>query len=256
MNLDDFLITYLACGAPFGVFYFFQNRTKFVAGKLWLSTIITFAFWIPFAFRLLRENKILNKVFSSDAEVILDVAQEKKLKLIQKQFENFLRESNLKISLYEFRETIDRYIGLSLTNQSNIGEASVKDKELFRISKNKNVELAAICLYRRNQKRLLFHHIQARQDFLHFINKLSEFGSNKKIIDNLAVEFLSILKDFEAIIAFEKMFSSTPQTKKYSAVKQLEKDLWNTEIHKLLSPDLTSIRLQIMTAMTKLRGKD
>ncbi len=131
MNLTEFLIIYLACGAPFGVFYFFQNHTKLVLGKLWLNTIITFAFWIPFAYRHLHENKILNKVFSSDAEVILDVAQEKKLKSIQKQFENFLRESNLKISLYEFRETIDRYIGLTLINQTDIDAASVTDRELF-----------------------------------------------------------------------------------------------------------------------------
>ncbi len=223
-----------------------------------MNTIITFAFWIPIAFQLLRENKLFNNPNTSkfDAEVTLDLTQEKKLNLIQKQFEKILQESCLKISIYEFRETIDRYIGLKLANQSNSGKVSVADKEIFRISENKNVELAAICLYRRNQKRLFFHHTRARQDFLHFINKLSDFSADRKIIGNLAVEFVKILNDLEANNELEKMFSSTSQTDKYFAVKQLEKDLWNIETHKPLPTNQISTRLQTMTATANLRGKD
>jgi len=252
MNLTDFLIIYLACGAPFGVYYFLQNRTKSVSNNLWLNTFFTFAFWIPIAFRLLRENKILNKsVFIFDTEVI----QEKKLNLIQKQFEHILQESSLKISIYEFRETIDRYIGLTIANQSHNEKVSLAEKEFFRISENKNVELAAICLERRNQKRLFFHHKGARQDFLHFINQLSDFSADKKIIGNLAIEFVKILNDFEANALLEKMFSSTSQTDKYFAVKQLEKAIWNTEIHKPLPTKQISTQLT-MTATANLRGKD
>ena len=244
MNLTDYLIIYLACGAPFGVYYFLQNRTKSGSSKLWLNTLITFAFWIPIAFRLLCENKILNKSINLkfDAALTLDATQEKKLNLIQKQFENFLQKSSLKISIYEFRETIDRYIGLTLANQSHSEKVSITDKEFFRISENKNIELAAICLYRRNQKRLSFHHIQARQDFLHFINELSEFSEHKKIVGNLAVEFVKILNDLEANTLLEKMFMKTSQTDKYFVVKQLEKDLWNTEIHKPLPINQISTR--------------
>lgn len=244
MNLTEYLIIYLACGAPFGVYYFLHNRTKSGSSKLWLNTLITFAFWIPIAFRLLRENKILNKSVNLkfDVALTLDATQEKKLNLIQKQFENFLPESSLKISIYEFRETINRYIGLTLANQSHSEKASITDKEIFRISENKNIELAAICLYRRNQKRLSFHHIQARQDFLHFINQLSEFSEHKNIISNLAVEFVKILNDLEANTLLEKMFMKTSQTDKYFVVKQLEKDLWNTEIHKPLPINQISTR--------------
>lgn len=258
MNLTDFLIIYLACGAPFGVYYFLQNRTKAISSKLWLNTFITFAFWIPIAFRLLRENKFLNKSVTAkfDTEQGLDATQEKKLNLIQKQLEQILQESSLKISIYEFRETIDRYIGLTLANQSHSRKASIAEKEFFRISENENVELAAICLSRHNQKRLFFHHIQARQDFLHFINQLSEFSSDKKIVGNLAIEFVKILNDFEADTLLEKMFSSTSQTDKYFAVKQLEKAIWNTEIHKPLPTNQISTRFQTMTATTNLRGKD
>ncbi len=254
MNLTDLLIIYLACGAPFGVYYFLQNRTKSVSGKLWLNTSITFAFWIPIAFRFLRENKLLNKSvsFNFDAEV----TQEKKLILIQKQFEQILQESSLKISIYEFRETIDRYIGLTYANQSHSRKASLADKEFFCISENKNIELAAICLDRRNQKRLSFHHKGARQDFLHFINQLSETSADKKIIGNLAVEFVKILNDLEAETALEKMFMEISQTDKHFAVKQLEKAIWNTEIHKPLPTKQNSTRLQTMTATANLRGKD
>lgn len=258
MNLTDFLIIYLACGAPFGVYYFLQNRTKFVSSKLWLNTFFNFAFWIPIAFRLLRENKFLNKSAAAkfDTEQGLDATQEKKLNLIQKQLEQILQKSSLKISIYEFRETIDRYIGLTFANKSHSRKGSLADKEFFRISENENVELAAICLYRRNQKRLSFHHIGARQDFLHFINHLSEFSSDKKTIGNLAVEFVKILNDLEAQPALEKMFIQSSQTDKHFTVKQLEKDLWNTEIHKPLPINQISTRLQTMTATANLRGKD
>lgn len=250
MNLTDYLIIYLACGAPFGVYYFLQNRTKSVSSKLWLNTLITFAFWIPLAVRLLRENRILNN--SVNAEAI----QETRLNLIQKQLEKCLQESSLKISIYEFRETIDRYIGLTLANQNNGEKISVTEKEIFRISENENVELAAICLYRRNQKRLSFHQTGARQDFLHIINKLSQFSERKEIIGNLAVEFVKILNDLEARNELEKMFMETSQTDKYFAVKQLEKDLWNKEIHKPLPTNPISTRFQTMTATTNLRSKD
>jgi hypothetical protein len=51
---------------------------------------------------------------------------------------------------------IERYIGLTYANQSKNEKAGLADTELFRISKNNNFELAAICLDRRNQKRLSF----------------------------------------------------------------------------------------------------
>ncbi len=162
----------------------------------------------------------------------------------------------MKISIYEFRETIDRYIGLTYANQSNTRKANLADKEFFRISENKNIELAAICLDRRNQKRLFFHHKGARQDFLHFINQLSETNADRKIISNLAVEFVRILNDLEAETTLEKMFMETSQTDKYFAVKQLEKPIWNTEIHKPLPTKQISTRLQTMPATAKLRGKD
>lgn len=251
MNLTDYLIIYLACGAPFSVYYFLQNRTKSVSSKLWLNTLITFAFWIPIAARLLRENKIFSNSVSAEA------IQEKKLNLIQKQLEKCLQESSLKISIYEFRETIDRYIGLTLANQIHGEKISVAEKEIFRISENENVELAAICLSRRNQKRLSFHQTGAQQDFLHIINKLSEFSERKEIIGNLAVGFVKTLNDLEAKNQLEKMFMETSQTDKYFAVKQLEKDLWNTEIHKPLPTNPISTRFRTMTATTNsLRGKD
>ncbi len=254
MNLTDYLIIYLAGGAPFGVYYFLQNRTKTVSSKLWLNTVITFVFWIPIAFRLLRENKILSNFtnLKSDSETI----REKRLYLIQKQLEKILQESNLKISIYEFRETIDRYIGLTFANQNSNEKSSIADKKNFRISENKNVELAAICLYRRNQMRLSFHHTKARQGFLHFINQLSEFSDTQKIVSKLAVEFVKILNDAEAKTLLEKMFIKTQQTDKYLVVKQLEKDLWNTEIHKPLPTNQIPTRLQTLTATTNLRTKD
>lgn len=241
MNLTDLLIIYLACGAPFGVYYLLQNRTKFVSGTLWLNTFYTFAFWVPMAFKLLRENKFLTRSVSHtfDAEAI----QEKKLDLIQKRLEKILQGSGLKISIFELREMIDRYVGLTYAKQNKMEKPSLAKKELFSISKNNNLELAAICLDRRNRTRLSFHQKEARQDFLDFVEQLSETSADSKTIGYLAVEFVEVLNDFEAKAALEKMFISDSQTDKYFDVQQMDKAIWNTELHKPLPVKQISTRL-------------
>ena len=241
MNSTDILIIYLACGAPFGVYYFLQNRAKLASGKLWLNTFFAFAFWIPAAIEFLRESKFFNRTASIDRDT--ESIREKKLNLIQKRFEKILQESSLKISIFEFREMIDRYIGLTYAQQSKNEKPSLAEKEIFRISKNNNSEIAAICLERRNQKRLSFHQTGAREDFLGFVSQLSETSAYSKVIGVLAIEFVKTLKDLEAIAALEKLFDSDSQTGKYFDVKQLEKAIWNTEVHKPLPAKQISTRL-------------
>ena len=52
MNWNDLIIIYLACGAPFAVYYYLQNRNLNEKNYLYLKTLFRFLVWIPDAFRL------------------------------------------------------------------------------------------------------------------------------------------------------------------------------------------------------------
>jgi hypothetical protein len=136
------------------------------------------------------------------------------LQSIQKQIEKNFSESDLKISVYEFRETIERYVGLTLINQSNATVSRVEDEEFLRAAQVSNVELGAICLNRRNQNKLSLHQTEARKDFLHTINQLLRFGSDEKSIEQSAVKLVAVLEDRDVHIELEKMFTHWRQTGK------------------------------------------
>jgi hypothetical protein len=110
--------------------------------------------------------------------------------------------------VYEFRETIERYIGLTLTDQSN---AAGKPRRGRRVSPRRanvsNVELGAICLKRRNRNKLSLHQTEARKDFLFLTDQLLKAGSDEENLEQSAIKLVSILKDFDAQNELEKMFA-------------------------------------------------
>ena len=261
MNLYDFLIIYLACGAPLGVYYFLQNRKTPKFENLWLKTFINFIFWPPFAYRILRENKIsqnfLNRVFGNKSS--LDADAEKNIYEAQRRLEQIFFESRPKISLYEFRENVERYAGLTLAGQfeNKKNQTERAEFEIFRIAGNKNAKIAAACLERRNRERLSFHQTQARHDFLNVLAKLSDFQSDGfEKLKAAATRFATLLNDAEAQTAIEKMFDGQTQTENVSSVKNAETELWKSETRKPLLTRPISARLKAMSATTGLRSKD
>ncbi len=258
MNLIDFIIIYLACGAPFGVYYFLQSRNETESPVIWLKIFLTFFFWIPFAFLLVRQFLVSNKNLQSNYYLTpaFEARDEGNIYLIQKEIEKKFSESRLEFSLFEFRETLERYVGLTLANQETFTKVSEQEKEIFRIAENSNIELAANCLHRRNRKLLAFHQTEARQDFLQLIRKLSGSMTDKKNLENLAIDFVRLLKDKQALNSLEKIFATNLQTDILPSVLHGEKDLWNPQEHKLLRAQPNSTHFQAIRATTALRRKD
>jgi hypothetical protein len=258
MNLVDFIIIYLACGAPFGVYYFLQSRNKTESPIIWLKIFLTFFFWIPFAFLFVRQFLASDENLHSNYYLTsaFEVKDEGNIYLIQKEIEKKFSESRLDFSLFEFRETLERYVGLTLANQETFTKVSEREKEIFRIAENSNIELAANCLHRRNRKLLAFHQTEARQDFLQIIRKLSGSMTDKKNLESLAIEFVRLLNDKQAQNSLEKIFTANLQPDIPPSVLQREKDLWNPQEHKLLHAQPNSTHFQAMTTTTALRRKD
>lgn len=255
MEITDLLIIYFSAGAPVAVYFYFQNRDRLNLEKLRLKTLFIFFFWLPSAFRFLLRNKFFQKTFlpKLNKKPFFLNKREKKLYEFQKQLENTLQENNSGISIFELRETLDRYVGLTLAVRA---ETSVETgKEFFRAAENKNAELAAKCLYRRNRQRLFFHQTSARQDFLHVIKTLFLNTSDKKNFVVLTCEFVKALQDFEARKLLEKLFAGKSSNDKHHSFMISEKDLWKHETRKPLPANSISTLAQTISA-TNLRKKD
>ncbi len=255
MNPIDFFIIYLACGAPFGVYYFLQNRTAPDSRLLWVKTLLNFIFWMPAAFLFLNRNAGLKKRFLSNFNKIA-AARRKNLQSIQKQIEKSLPESNLEISVYEFRATIERYVGLTLANQANCAGSRAAGEELFRAAQANNVELGAICLNRRNRNRLSLHQTEARNDFLHLTNQLLKLGSDEKNLEQSAIELAAVLRDRHAQNELEKLFARSLPVGNRLNIPKTENDLWKPEAPKPSPAKPAAYHSPALKAMPNLRSKD
>ena len=256
MNLRDLFIIYLACGAPFGVYYFLQNRNRLETKILWLKSLFRFVIWIPFAIQMVVRNSLITNLYNNgfDRAAESDSKKELEIEEIKKFFENILSEKKFKLSIYEFREAFNRYAGLSLEIQNEPEEISLPEKEIFRITNHGNKKLAETCLHRRNRKRLSFHQKLARRDFFEMLDKFS--GHTKR--DNLfeqTVKLARLLGDSEAQKQVENLSGESLQTAGKENVKNTG-EIWNPEKHKPLTETKISTNLQVLPATANLSNKD
>lgn len=259
MNLRDLLIIYLACGAPFGVYYFLQNRNRTETKILWLKSLLRFVVWIPFAFRMVARTSFLtnlyNNGFAKSSES--DLKTEMEIEEIKKTFERNLSEAAPGLSIYEFREAFDRYAGLSIEVKNDNRDISPAEAELFRITNHSNKKLAEICLNRRNRKRLSFHQKIARRDFFELCKKLFDNSAEPQTLIAKADRLSVLLDDFEARRLFENLSHETLQFQENQNVINPEKEIWNSEKHKPPTDTKISTNLQALTAAAaNLSNKD
>lgn len=254
MNLTDFIIIYLACGTPFGVYHFIDNRKS---NSHWLKSLLTVFVWIPYALRLLRQ-KYIERLLKLDSGKTKNLFPENEIALDKtiKELERLLIKDVKKFSTFEFRETVERYVGLTIANRAEKEKPTEKEKNLFEISGSDNKILAAKCLHRRNLKLLSFHHSLARKDFLKFILRQSEDISEAENFCNLLFKFIRLLKDEEAEREIKNNFAFVSQSEKEKAVTESEKELWTPEIQKQPLAEPIASPLKAMTARANLPFKD
>ncbi len=258
MNLRDLLIIYLACGAPFGVYYFLQNRNLLESKFLWLKSLLRFVFWIPFALKLVARKSFFTKLYTDgfDKSFVLDAEKEFEIERIKKKFENVLVETKFELSIYEFREIFERYVGLTLEMQTDNSQAASTEKEIFRITNHTNKNLAEICLNRRNRNRLSFHQKLAKGDFFEVFDKFVNKSDEPQNLFAEAMKLLRLLNDFEAQAELEELSKETLQTQEKAIVNNLENDLWKSEKQKLLAANRITSNMQIMSVTGNLSKKD
>ena len=228
MTLLDALIIYFACGAPLGAYYFIKNRHD--KSALWLKTILVTILWIPFSAKLLH-RKFWTKVEKrkKDNDHSINSQDIQLLAILKSDLEQFVPKEQSNISLFDFREMIERYAGLTIAIQSNNGLSVNHQHEIFRISQSNNIELSSLCFNRRNRQKLLVHQTQARMDFIETMKNLSVVYKGNENLDEYAIRFVSYLKDKETKNLFDNKSFSHPPKGKCTAVGFSGEDLWTPQ---------------------------
>jgi len=247
----------MACGAPVGVYFYFQNR-RLYSKQLWLKTILNFVFWIPFFVQIILKSRIANNFskINFNSKINLNAKNDNRTPLAQKEIENFLSKNDLKISVYEFREVCERFAGLTNACSNNKNKPSNQEKEFFRIADFRSKELSARCLHRRNQKRLCFHQTEAEKDFLQMIIAISDSVDEHTELRRLTVKFVKLLNNSRAEKTLTEMFDAKLQKTQNISVTDLEKDLWMPETLKPQPVNRISMRLQTINKRARWFAKD
>lgn len=241
MNLTDLLVIYFTVGAPFAVYYFLRNRRDDKSVSFWLKNFLVFLFWLPFAPMFFLGNKHFQKIFTLNLLkdiLVKDSSQE--ISQYQKQIENILLKSDLEISTFDYREIVERYTGLTLASQIEVGNS---EAEVFRIAENENIKLGSICLQRRNRNKLVRHQTEARRDFLQIIEQLTDSISDTESLQKATIGIVKILNDDATRKSLEKMFAEKMQIGNPESVKYSEKDLWKPQEQQPLRSETISTRL-------------
>ena len=250
MNLLDIIIIYLTCGAPFGVYFFHQQRDDSNSPKLWINSLLATLFWFLYAFRLLHSvvtKRFLNHQFA-EKKLSDSLVSE-----IEKKFSQILLEEKVDVELFDFRETFERYLGLTREISS---EANKVDAELFQITNHENKKLATKLLNRRNRSRLNAHQILARKDFLRMIEKIDSSIFEKEKVRTLAIDFVKLINDVEALAELHKIFQNPPQSYHGFPVNEMENEVWNPIETKQLPTPPKALNFRTLSATATISKRD
>ncbi|HTK37741.1 MAG TPA: hypothetical protein VL325_04550 [Pyrinomonadaceae bacterium] len=211
MTFSDYMIIYFSAGAPFAVFAFLQRSNRSLVLRLAYSAVTSLA-W-PVTATIFIYHRFFHT--TETPEHVLD----HRIQGIRDRMEQSIRRDGVAISVQEWRQTFERYIGLTLAIAEM--EDQSDSHELFEVAGNKNGKLGTVCLNRRNRSRLLFHHTDARNEFL---DALIRAGRRRDSLD-LAIELADLLNDADALS--DLMAMRAEQKSVRTPVIDMEQEVWN-----------------------------
>jgi len=190
MTLTDFLIIYLACGSPFGVYQLTTLKSSLFRRNL-TAAIASFLLWPAFACALTARH------FFPYAEAGR-VGRQRRSDAIRHDIEAvaFAGRGNTS-SVFEFREVFYRLTGLLETSRE-IEPLSKGSLEIFDITRHPNKRLASRCLRRRNHLRIEHHRMLASAQFADTLAQLTDSSLKREKVKGLSLSLFTIFgKDFD-----------------------------------------------------------
>lgn len=224
MTWFEAIIIYLAVGAPFGVHRFFSTRGDKILTRF-VTSLFHFVLWVPFA--LISLTKLIRPKTASE-----------KLKQKIANLQTELERADIgKVSIFEIRRVIERYVGLRSLTHANISQTKEVEFTIFDIAKHPDPELATICLNRRNRDRILRHQTDAGHDLKELIGRLMTTSGDASLILQIISQIAGLLNDHQMISEL-----SEPMSVKSTEVETRQ---W-TEIQKppTNSPATIDLRIQ------------
>ena len=210
MKLVDLLIIYFAIGAPFGVYQITTVRHPLNA-NITLRTFLRICFWPVFAVFILADW------FYQDRDLLASNFA-RRIESIRKEIEDIAFANESVSSIFDFREILQRYAGLS--EAANVAVADNSVNEVCDLSHSDNRKLASACLARKNQRKLSFHQSLARSEFVDLIFELAGAENRDRILE-LAIELANDLHDTPTAEALTKLMAEPQPSENIPAHSQL-----------------------------------
>lgn len=201
MHFAEFLIIYLAYGAPFGVYDLSRRRKKPTVGELHLVAA-KFIFW-PLILASWTRKRVLRvrRPMLRHLEIEIDRLREDLEKIA-------FGDASAALVL-RFREVYARYTGLTLFSLVSRVDSQHRHP-LFEFHRDPETRAAAACLHRRDREKVAFHQQQARTAFLDVIGQLSAGQPDRSGLVFRAVEVATLLDDPECA---NELYSLLPDDK-------------------------------------------
>jgi hypothetical protein len=191
MRLSETITIYLAAGAPFGAGNFLREQTSGSRFHIFLKAISAMILWPMTAAKMLlslqRSDKgeptlegaqFIEKVNQAHRELL--AALHSVLRLAQ--LSSGVESAKVERASCAVRETVEKYVGLTLAAAENDAEAqpSPREMESCRIAgrTGEDLLLAGRCIHRRNSARLITHQARSRTELLHALAEIREITGN------------------------------------------------------------------------------
>ena len=185
MKFTDLLIIYFAAGAPFGVYQITTVRqSKNI--KAWLKIFLRICLWPVYAVLALAD-------WSSEIRLSDESDLDRHIDSIRIEMEGLVFANDPISSIFDFREILQRYAGLS--EAANVSADVKSSNDIFALSGSDNNDLASACLTRKNQRKLSFHQSLARSEFVDMISEIAGIEPGRIRILELAVELANCVSD-------------------------------------------------------------
>jgi hypothetical protein len=189
MHFAEFIIVYLAYGAPFGVYEVTCSRRKLALGDIH-RIAAKFIFWPVVLGFWIRRWLIVGYKYTG-------AALDNEINVIRQNLESLaFGDDSAAAAVLQFREVFNRYTGLILMTSPK--RPFQKKYPVLELSVQGSPKVAIACIERLDRQRIVFHQQRARREFLEFIGRLSVSRPPGNIdIILSSVELAMILNDFE-----------------------------------------------------------
>jgi hypothetical protein len=229
MHLSDILVIYLTFGSPLAVHYFFRT-TEVTLYKRILRGTLAFLFWPTYAIWLISWVKMTkpDRTTNSLENSRLDAPYLKKVDALTAAMESVLRAELPDLSILEFREMIERYAGLVIAERSDKGQ-NLSALAVIDSADRERIELNAMCINRRNRKRLTRHRTLAGDEYFGLISDASGSAGKDSEFVKLSIELCRVISDNEMLSRIVELQRNTRQMPELKSVKTVELDVWPSQ---------------------------